>query len=99
MVLKGVWHGAYSPINGGFLVPSPQTQMLDPEFATSLIRGEMWFWGMIGRPDSSSPVQVALVSWLSIKVIMDLFTRDGHLLSRMPAHDHSDHSNRGVPKW
>ena len=39
------------------LVPSPQTQMLDPEFVTDPIRGEMWFWGMIGRPDSSSPTQ------------------------------------------
>lgn len=55
------------------LIPSFQTQILDPEFATSLIRGEVWLWGMIGRPGCSSPVQMALVPWLSIKVIIDPF--------------------------
>ena len=101
MDLKGIWYALVcSPVNGS-LVPSPQTQILDPEFATDPIWAEMWFWGMIGRPDSSSPVQVALVSWLSIKVITVLASSHETVifLPRMPGHDHSDHWNKRTPKW
>lgn len=62
MDLEGAWHALQLTTSYINLSPRYLTQ-----FATYRSGARY------GRPDTSSPVRVALISWLSIEVIMNLF--------------------------